>query len=304
MLVVIPRFSAEVTCSSPGQTQKSSVAVASSPALCLPHKASAAVAVIKPELSPDFTSFDRTDPNLRTAYEMIQAALRAEDVQAEEEAWSAVISRFETSIGKANWAADAVGRAYGNRGNCLARQGKFQAAISDYNKSIELCPYSVDPVLNRGVAFEGIREYELAIQDYRAVLDVSPSDPAAWNNFGNANAALQNWDVALDAFSKAIAMSNFFSFASVNYATILFQRGSDQEAIREFRKILIKYPSFTDARAALAIALWLTGDRSGAETQWYRVEDSRYADVEWLTETRHWPPRLVQGMKEFRGIVV
>ena len=159
-------------------------------------------------------------------------------------------------------------------------------------------------MLNRGVAFEGIREYELAIQDYRAVLDVSPSDPAAWNNFGNANAALQNWDVALDAFSKAIAMSNFFSFASVNYATILFQRGSDQEAIREFRKILIKYPSFTDARAALAIALWLTGDRSGAETQWYRVEDSRYADVEWLTETRHWPPRLVQGMKEFRGIVV
>ena len=140
---------------------------------------------------------------------MIQAALRAEDVQAEEEAWSAVISRFETSIGKANWAADAVGRAYGNRGNCLARQGKFQAAISDYNKSIELCPYSVDPVLNRGVAFEGIREYELAIQDYRAVLDGSPSDPAAWNNFGNANAALQNWDVALDAFSKAIAMSNF-----------------------------------------------------------------------------------------------
>ena len=36
-------------------------------------------------------------------------------------------------------------------------------------------------------------------------------------------------------------MSNSFSFAAVNYATILFQLGRDEEAIREFRKILIKY---------------------------------------------------------------
>jgi len=195
-----------------------------------------------------------------------------------------------------------VGRAYGNRGNCRSRQGLFRAAIEDYNKSIELCPYSADPVLNRGVAYEGLREYNLALEDYQAVLDVSPSDPAAWNNFGNANAALQNWDAALDAFKKATEISNSFSFAAVNYATVLFQQGKDQQAIRELRKILIKYPSFSDARAALAVALWLTGDRSGGEEQWYRVEDRRYADIAWLAELRHWPPRLVRGMEQFRII--
>ena len=231
---------------------------------------------------------------------MIQGALNAGDVEEEERRWSEVIEKYGSS--DANWATDAVGRAYGNRGNSKLRQGKYQDALLDYNKSIELRPYSVDPVLNRGVAYEGLKEYKLAIEDYQSVLDVQPRDPAAWNNFGNAHAALQNWDIASDAYKKAISLSNSFSFAAVNYATILFQEHKDQEAIREFRKILIKYPSFTDARAALAVALWVTGDRSDAETQWYRVEDSRYASSVWLTENRHWPPRLVKGMEEFRAI--
>mmetsp|Transcript_13022 Transcript_13022/g.27456 ORF Transcript_13022/g.27456 Transcript_13022/m.27456 type:complete len:363 (-) Transcript_13022:1101-2189(-) len=262
-----------------------------------PGTANAAGTIIRPELVPDFTSFDKSDPDLKTVYYMIQDALNAPDVEEEERRWTAVIERYGSS--DAAWASDAVGRAYGNRGNTKSRQGRFESAIDDYNRSIALCPYSSDPVLNRGVAYEGLREYKRAIEDYQSVLDVNPSDPSAWNNFGNANAALQNWEVALGAFKKAASMSNSFSFAAVNYATILFQLGRDEEAIREFRKILIKYPSFTDARAALAVALWMAGNRSDAETAWYRVEDSRYSSLTWLEESRHWPPRLVKGMGDF-----
>jgi tetratricopeptide (TPR) repeat protein len=56
--------------------------------------------------------------------------------------------------------ADVVGRAYGNRGNARSRQGKLQAALADYNTSIQLCPWSVDPVLNRGVALEALGRFE------------------------------------------------------------------------------------------------------------------------------------------------
>jgi len=49
----------------------------------------------------------------------------------------------------ANWRADIIGRAYGNRGNARTRQGKMEAALVDYNKAIAICPWSVDPVLNR-----------------------------------------------------------------------------------------------------------------------------------------------------------
>ena len=42
-----------------------------------------------------------------------------------------------------------VGRAYGNRGNARSRMGRLGEALADYNKSIQICPWSVDPVLNR-----------------------------------------------------------------------------------------------------------------------------------------------------------
>ena len=58
------------------------------------------------------------------------------------------------------WVPDVVGRAWGNRGNARARQGKLQEALADYNTSIALCPWSVDPVLNRGVALEAMGRFE------------------------------------------------------------------------------------------------------------------------------------------------
>ena len=35
------------------------------------------------------------------------------------------------------------------------------------------------------------------------MLRVAPSDPSAWNNLGNPNAALGNWDVAEQCFGAA-----------------------------------------------------------------------------------------------------
>ena len=55
---------------------------------------------------------------------------------------------------EAPWCPDIVGRAWGNRGNARSRQGKLQEALSDYNTAIELCPWSVDPLLNRGAVLE------------------------------------------------------------------------------------------------------------------------------------------------------
>lgn len=68
-------------------------------------------------------------------------------MQEEERLWSELINKYDGS--KAPWRADIVGRAYGNRGNARSRQGKMDAALVDYNKAIDICPWSVDPILNR-----------------------------------------------------------------------------------------------------------------------------------------------------------
>jgi len=67
--------------------------------------------------------------------------------QEEERLWTELIDKYDGS--EAPWRADIVGRAYGNRGNARIRQGKMDAALVDFNKAIAICPWSVDPVLNR-----------------------------------------------------------------------------------------------------------------------------------------------------------
>jgi len=187
------------------------------------------VVVIRPDLKPNLDEYDTADASLKEVSRMFEEALDAPNVSAEERLWTQVIEKYGPS--DANWAPDASCRAYGNRGNARSRQGKFKEAIEDYNKAFELCPYSSDPVLNRGVAYEvsllvfarpaqplltmllwslvsakALGKYDLALQDYTAVLKVDVSDPAAWNNFGNAQAGLGHWDAAADAYKKASSL--------------------------------------------------------------------------------------------------
>jgi len=89
-----------------------------------------------------------------------------------------------------------------NRGNSRLRQGKFEEALADYNRAIEISPYEVDPFLNRGIAYEALGRLEEALTDYDRVLRLNPSDPAGWNNRGNALLGLRRFREASDSFKE------------------------------------------------------------------------------------------------------
>lgn len=257
---------------------------------------------IQPQLAPDQSLYDATDPRLRQAGALVQEALSASTVGEEERLWTKIIDDFSADI-NAPWGKDVLGRAYGNRGNARSRQGKLEQALSDYARAIQLCPWSVDPVLNRGVALEALGRFEEAIADYRAVLAVAPEDPAANNNLGNALAGTGQWAEAAEYYGRAARLAPQFAFAAANRAVALYQLGKDDNgAIKEMRALLRRYPDFSDMRAALAAALWGAGLQAAAEEEWGRVDDPRYRELVWLKEKRRWPPRLIGNLTAFLGI--
>lgn len=256
--------------------------------------------IIRPDIAPDQLRYDPTDPQLRAAAQLLQDALNAPTVKEEEAIWTKIIEDYGSL--DADWVPDVVGRAWGNRGNARSRQGKLEAAITDYNKSIEICPWSADPVLNRGAVLEQLGRFDEAVRDYQSVLLANPNDLAAWNNLGNASMGLGNWEEAERCFARAAAMSSTFSFASANHCVALFQLGRTNEAIKEMRALLRRYPDFPDTRAALVAALWSVGKEADAETNWQRVSDPRYRDVSWLKRDRRWPPALVDALQAFLQI--
>lgn len=249
-------------------------------ARALPAAATVALTPIDLSLAPDQSKYDPTDASLRDAAQMLQNALNARNVEEEERAWSALIDKYESV--DAPWRADVIGRAYGNRGNSRSRQGKWEAALGDYNKAIQLCPWSVDPVLNRGVVYENTDRLEAAEADYLSVLKVDASDPSAWNNLGNTYIKMARFEESLQAYNKAVALAPAFSFALANRAECMFQLGQDNLAFKEMRNLLRRYPDFDEVRAALAAALWATGLEAEAEAEFNRVQDPRYRNKKWL----------------------
>lgn len=260
------------------------------------------LAQIRPELAPDQSKYNvLDDEELLRATNLFQSALNATTVQEEERLWTRLINKYMSY--DALWVPDLVGRAYGNRGNAKSRQGRFDEALTDFNKAIVICPWAPDPLLNRGVIYESMGRFEDAIIDYKSVLDVFPNDASAWNNLGNANMGLSNWSDAANYFEKAMILAPQFSFAAANRAIALYQLGEENRAIKEFRSLLRRYPEgLDDIRAALTAALWAAGLRDAAEGEWHRVDDIRYKDIHWLKEERRWPPKLIESLTAFLEI--
>ncbi|KAG6557164.1 hypothetical protein Mapa_001091 [Marchantia paleacea] len=267
-----------------------------------PQKQAHAMVPAKIDLTttPKTALFDAGDERLQNAASVFRQALEATTVEEEERLWTEVINTSENV--DAEWVQDILARAFGNRGNARSRQGNLEEALVDYNRSIQLAPYAVDPVLNRGVALESLGRYEEASADYEAVLKAQPEDPAAWNNLGNVKAAMSKWDDALRSYLRAVQLAPKFSFAAANYALALYQVGRDNEAVRQFRNLLRKYPEFADVRAALAVSLYQQGLYGEAETNWGRLEDGRYRDRDWVKNTRRWPPRLTSALEDFLDV--
>ena len=231
------------------------------------------------------------------------AALSAPDAKAEEAVWTRIVESYSGDDFKgAAWRDDLLSRALGNRGNVRSRMGKLNDALRDYDKSIAIAPWAPDPVLNRGVVYEAQGKYALAIQDYESVLEVSPEDPAAWNNLGNAKSGLGRYEEAAEDYRRAAFLAPQFAFAGVNEALALWQLDERRDAIRRARSLLRRYPEFPDARAALAAMLWAEGLEVEAEDEWNRVSDTRYRDMEWIRDTRKWPPAAATAMESFLSI--
>ena len=80
-----------------------------------------------------------------------------------------------------------------------------------------------------------------------------------------------------------------------------YQLGNMEESEKELKKLIRRYPTFADARAALTALEWSKGIAGEAESNWIVVMelDSRYSDEEWLKNVRRWPQKPIKDLMRF-----
>ena len=191
--------------------------------------------------------------------------------------------------------------ALSNRGNLRLVLGDAEGAIRDQTRSIELSPQEVNPRLNRGTAEEALQLWDAAAADYDWILERDPAEASALYNLGNVRGSQQDWTAASELYSQAALARPGFAMARSSEAMARYQLEQLEQAERELRNLIRRYPMFADARAGLSALLWKQGQRGEAESHWAAASglDPRYRQADWLLSVRRWPPGPTADLMAF-----
>jgi len=194
---------------------------------------------------------------------------------------------------------DAAGLS--NRGNVRLVIGDIEGSIDDQNKAISLNPGEIDPYINRGIAEEALGLWAQAKKDYMFVISKDNKNSSALYNLANVEGSTSQWEKARDLFSKAALDNPGFAMARSSMALADYELGNIDESEKELKKLIRRYPTFVDARAALTALNWSKGESGRAESNWIAVTelDPRYSDEEWLIKVRRWPPKPTKDLMNF-----
>jgi tetratricopeptide (TPR) repeat protein len=128
--------------------------------------------------------------------------------------------------------ADA--QAHNIHAQALARSGKTEEALAEFNAAIELDPHNADALYNRGLLYQGQQQHPLAIDDFSAANGLTPqrSEPL----LGRAISYL-----AIDKVKEAAADLDEAAAADPQNAQIWTTRGIAYERLGDKNKAAGSY---------------------------------------------------------------
>lgn len=97
---------------------------------------------------------------------------------------------------------------YVNRGNTLADEGKFDEAITYYNKAIDTNAKLVEAYYNRSIAYSKKGDDDQAISDLNKTIELNPNHDKAYYNRGLLYIVKRNYDQAVADYNKAVALGH------------------------------------------------------------------------------------------------
>ncbi len=159
------------------------------------------------------------------------------------------LKRYDEGLAAINQAINLAPRAawYVNRGSLYYNQQKYELALSDWNKAIDINPNFADAYYNRGLLYSDQQKYELALADYNKAINLNPNFADAYNNRGNLYKNLQKYELALSDYSKAIDINPNFADAYYNRGLLYQDLQKYDLALSDYNKAIDINPNYAKA---------------------------------------------------------
>jgi len=139
-----------------------------------------------------------------------------------------------------------------------------EEAIRDLDRAIALKPDYAYAYFSRGLAYFDLEKYDEALDSYDQAIKIDPKLVVAYNSRGHTHYTLKQWDLAVPEYKRAIEIDPKFAPGHQNLATTYVELGEYSLAIAEYDRALAIEPGNVFIHAQRAIARAWAGDVDGA----------------------------------------
>jgi predicted O-linked N-acetylglucosamine transferase (SPINDLY family) len=137
-------------------------------------------------------------------------------------------------------AADA--KVHYQRGNAENGLGRWQSALTEYDRAIALDPQFAYAYCNRGAVLERLGRWDDALANYDRALELDPDDVLTYYNRGSVLKQLRRFDEALTSYDRAIALQADYAEAHLNRGNVLQELARFDEAIASYDHVIRHQP--------------------------------------------------------------
>ncbi|MBI4844391.1 MAG: tetratricopeptide repeat protein [Nitrospirae bacterium] len=161
--------------------------------------------------------------------------------------------------------------AYNNRAVAYEYLGKNEEALRDYNNALALDPEYANAYFNRADFYEKRGELELALSDYTKAIDLKPGFARAYGNRARVKEALGRYDEAADDYRRSLKLDSFAPDVYFRLGSLYLNLGRFADAAEAFGKAVDINPKFIEAYGNRGTAYLNLGRRQEAIEDFGRV---------------------------------
>ena len=135
------------------------------------------------------------------------------------------------------------------QGNQRLKQGDYQGAVEVLTKAIDKDPMNFGALLNRGLAYENLKQLDKALQDYSRAIELVPSFGMAYHYRGHVYAKLQQYERAVEQYDLALKYADAVQIdaqgqlVTINKPAVYYDRGNSLYELGRYRQAIESYDS-------------------------------------------------------------